>query len=389
MKQHRALYCAFDLFPTSKGASTHITHFANALFDAFGGGMLFTLGNHGYLEEEWEGNVQIKRFQRQIPNFLDRTKLYGQALYQEIQKMPELEIVHFRDIWSAQPILKAKRHYKTVFEVNSFPSVELPYRYPSLSKETLEKVKLIEKYCLEQSDVIVVPSELIQQRIVQNYGIDTNKISLIPNGATICEARFPKPLEEDYIIYFGAVQRWQGVDVLIKSMPYLLKMKLDLKLVICSSTRPRDSKLLRKLVNRLGLQENIIWYYQLNKVSLSQMLQHALISVAPLKEDARNIDQGCSPLKILESMAHQVPIIASDLQVTREIIQAGKEGLLVQPERPTELSRAIYLLLSDPSKQEELVQNAYRKIQSQYTWGIQIKKLQNVYYQLIEEEIIC
>ncbi|NME70947.1 glycosyltransferase family 4 protein [Flammeovirga aprica] len=389
MEKHRALYCAFDLFPTSKGAATHITHFANALFDFFGGGMLYTLGNQEYLSEEWEGNVQLKRMQQQIPNFWERTQYYGKLLYQEIQSMPELEVVHYRDIWSAQAVLKGEKRYKTVFEVNSFPSIELPYRYPLLSKASIDKIRKIEKYCLEESDMIVVPSLLIQERILQNYGIEKAKIIVIPNGANVNEADYPKIIDEDYIIYFGAVQKWQGVDILIKSMPYLLKMKPDLKLVICSSTRPKEAKLLHKVVSRLGLEENIQWFYQQSKEDLSQLLQHAMISVAPLKEDARNIEQGCSPLKILESMAHQVPVIASNLQVTREIIQHDHDGILLQSERPNELGRSIYLLLSDPAKRKELAKNAYQKIQSQYLWELQIQKLQNVYHELIEEETIC
>ncbi|MBD0404412.1 glycosyltransferase family 4 protein [Flammeovirga sp. EKP202] len=389
MKKHRALYCAFDLFPTSKGASTHITYFANALFDFFAGGMLFTLGNQEYLSEEWEGSVQLKRMQKQIPNFWKRTQYYANELYKEIQSLPILEVVHYRDIWSAQAVLRGERNYKTVFEVNSFPSVELPYRYPLLSKSSIEKIRNLEKLCLEKSDKIVVPSQLIQTRIIQNYGIEKQKIDVIPNGAEICELHYPKLIQEEYIIYFGAVQKWQGVDILLKSFPYLLKMKPDLKLVICCSTRPRESKLLQKLVRRLELEDHVIWKYQLSKQELSQWLQHALISVAPLKEDARNIEQGCSPLKILESMAHKVPVVASSLQVTQEIVTHDQDGILIQSERPRELGRSLYLLLSDPKKRELLSQNAFQKIQNQYTWAIQTQKLQNVYHQLIEENIVC
>jgi len=40
LRRPRALYAAFDRFPTRKGASTHIARFAPALFHAYGGGLL-------------------------------------------------------------------------------------------------------------------------------------------------------------------------------------------------------------------------------------------------------------------------------------------------------------------------------------------------------------
>ena len=42
-RRPRALYAAFDRFPTRKGASTHIARFAPALFEEYGGGLLYVV----------------------------------------------------------------------------------------------------------------------------------------------------------------------------------------------------------------------------------------------------------------------------------------------------------------------------------------------------------
>ena len=42
---HRALYTAFDVYPSAKGAATHIQHAAQTVFDMAGGGMLYVLGH--------------------------------------------------------------------------------------------------------------------------------------------------------------------------------------------------------------------------------------------------------------------------------------------------------------------------------------------------------
>ena len=43
----RALYAAFDRFPTRKGSGVHIARFSRALFDWAGGGVLYALGGSG------------------------------------------------------------------------------------------------------------------------------------------------------------------------------------------------------------------------------------------------------------------------------------------------------------------------------------------------------
>jgi glycosyltransferase involved in cell wall biosynthesis len=95
---------------------------------------------------------------------------------------------------------------------------------------------------------------------------------------------------------------------------------------------------------------------------------HATLSVAPLTECPRNLQQGCCPLKILESMAAGVPVVASDLPAVRELITDGVEGRLVRPDRPSELARTIRVLLQYPAHLQELGRRARERIARDYTW---------------------
>ena len=63
--------------------------------------------------------------------------------------------------------------------------------------------------------------------------------------------------------------------------------------------------------------------------------------VAPLARGDRNEVQGCSPLKIVESMAAGTAVVASDLPVARELVTPGRDGLLVAPGAPRALARAM------------------------------------------------
>ena len=70
--------------------------------------------------------------------------------------------------------------------------------------------------------------------------------------------------------------------------------------------------------------------------------------------------QGCAPLKILESMASGMPVVASDLPAVRELLADGEHGRLVAPDRPGELARAIRVLLDFPERRARLAANARR-----------------------------
>lgn len=364
---HRAVYAAFDLFPTSKGAATHISHMAKFLFEKYNGGLLLTLGNQYYPRQEVEEYIEIRRFSENIPNYLQRAQAFTNHVIDNISQLPTLEIVHFRDVWSGLGILQQERNYKALFEVNGLPSIELPYRYPGLLHGTLDKIQQMEAFCFEHSDHLIAPSQVIKEHLISR-GVPHNKIDVVTNAASPAPT-FEKvqELPERFILYFGAVQPWQGIDTLLKAFA-LLKDISPLKLVICCAGKPKLTKVYRKLSEKLGISDNIIWQYRIGKSELNTYIKEALLTVAPLKECSRNVEQGCSPLKIFESMACRTAVVASDLPVTREIIQNGITGKLVRPDRPQELSRAIRLMLEYPEQRKAIADAGYEQVSKKYNW---------------------
>ncbi len=384
---HKALYAAFDVYPSAKGAATHIYHNAQTLFDWKEGGWLSVVGNEKLLDYQQEGNVEITRFSEQIPNYLVRGQAYSQHLYDLLETQPRLEICHFRDHWSGVPVLMHKQHqnrsYQTVYEVNGLPSIELPYRYPALSARTLEKMKNLEQLCYQQADFVITPSEVIKNNLI-NLGVAQKKITVITNGAEVPNT-FGKPVHPPkgrYVIYFGALQPWQGFDVLLKAMVYLADYD-DLSLVVCASTKQKKARFYHKIVEKLGLTNRVIWQYQLPKRTLYDWVHGAEFSLAPLKECSRNLEQGCCPLKILESMAVGTPVVASDLPVVKEIISDASLGKLVRADRPAELARAMRILLDYPHLRQQMSEAGKAHIKAHFTWQQKRQELSAFYSRIV------
>lgn len=382
VQRPRALYAAFDRFPTRKGASTHIARFAPCLFEEHGGGLLYVVGDESLPAHQVEEDVEIVRFSRPFPNLLERAVAFGEHLARLLDEAEAgLEICHFRDPWSGVPILERPHRYATVFEVNALPSIELPYAFPSIAPRTLEKVRNAERFCLEAADRIVTPSRTTRDLLVSG-GIPASKVDVVPNGADPVPP-LPRPFEapDEYLIYFGALQPWQGVDTLLGAFARLADLE-TLRLVVCGSGRSRQARAAEKRAEKLGIAGRVLWRWELPSSELEPWLGNALLSVAPLRACSRNVEQGCAPLKILESLAAGVPVVASDLPPVREIVTDGVEGRLVAPDRPADLARAIRLLLHLPEHRARMSAAARERAARDFAWDRSLDLLKGVYRSL-------
>ncbi|TAF66639.1 MAG: glycosyltransferase family 1 protein [Cytophagales bacterium] len=384
---HKALFAAFDVYPSAKGAAIHIYHNAKALFEYKKGGILLVVGNEKLPTWQQEENIEIHRFQNQQQNYLQRTEQYMQWVSVHLSQQNNLEIAHFRDIWSGIPILlhqkKYQKNFHTIFEVNALTSIELPYRYPQILPITIHKIQQQEQFCLENATHIITPSNTIKQNIIEKYNLPPEKITVITNGADIPKT-FQKPthLPPKYLIYIGALQPWQGINTLFKAFQILQNHQPDLHLVICSAVKAKAAKPYKKIAEKLGISAKIIWQYQLRKKTLANYLKHAIASLAPLTECSRNITQGCCPIKILESMATATPIFASEMPATQEIITHQKNGILIRPDRPQQWARTLQEYIEQPQTLQKIAQNAKKHIEKYYTWQQKREELKKLYQNL-------
>lgn len=70
------------------------------------------------------------------------------------------------------------------------------------------------------------------------------------------------------------------------------------------------------------------------------------------------------PTVILESMAARIPVVATDVSGTRELVTDGITGLLVPPGEPRALADAIVQLLQHRELASSIAENAYGRVQN-------------------------
>lgn len=359
------MYAAFDRFPSCKGAAVHIDRFARALFDFAGSGLLYVVGDDDLPARQIEGAVEIVRFSPRIDNFLERTVAFAERLDALLDASAvSIEIAHYRDPWSGVPIVARPHSYRTIFEVNALPSIELQHAF-SVAPGTIAKIEALEDFVLQGSDDIVVPARVIRDHLMQR-GVEGSKITVIPNGADMHPpAPRPAGAPDRYLLYIGALQQWQGIETLLRAFARLRDLE-SLHLVICSSQQPKYAKEFVKLAERLELQR-IVWQFQLPTEILQGWLQHAMASLAPLTDCARNVAQGCSPLKILESMAAGLPVIATPVGAIPDVMTHGIHGFIVPPRDGKSIAAALVRLAGDREQLSWMSRACRKRVRAAYS----------------------
>ncbi|MBE7534894.1 MAG: glycosyltransferase family 4 protein [Anaerolineales bacterium] len=384
----RALYTAFDVVPSPKGASTHILHnirgLVNGQFDVH-----LVTPNDGVLptEDAIEGARVTRISQDLSQNFLARATHYGKAVLNHLVLHHEYDVVHYRNIWDGLAIAQNKKRfgYKTLFEVNGLPSIELKYHYPGLDADLLTKIKEQEIATLHLSDAIICPSNVTRDYIA-SLGLPLNLVTVISNGVSPSDfSASPLPSRADRIptlLYIGTLADWQGLEVVVKALPKILEQRA-VRLHIVGRGRSRQRKFLAKQIRKLGVEESVIVQPAVPHHEIPALIASADICVAPLGFNDRNVTQGACPIKVLEYMAGGRPLLASNLPIVRELAREDVDALLFSPNDPDDFAKQALALLDDFELSKRLADSASERALTKFTWHESQKKLLKVYGKLL------
>jgi glycosyltransferase involved in cell wall biosynthesis len=386
----KILYTAFDIVPSPKGASTHILHNIHGLVNADFDVHLIT-PNDGLLPtNDTIAGARVTRISQDASqNFLERAVHFGRAVLAHIAVHPDYDVVHFRNIWDGFHLAQNKKRlgYKTLFEVNGLPSIELKYHYPGLDSELLSKIKEQEIAALHLSDAIICPSRVTRDYIA-SLGLDRSLVTVIPNGVSASDFS-PTPLPArngrvPTLLYIGTLADWQGLDVVVKALPKILERR-DVHLQIVGRGRSRQRKMLAKQIRKLGIEEHVTVLPAVPHHEIPALIADADICIAPLGLNDRNVTQGACPIKLLEYMAAGRPLLASNMPIVRELIREDVDALLFSPNDPADLARQAVSLLDDFELSQRLAESASERALTKFTWRESQKKLVKVYEKLINE----
>jgi len=243
--------------------------------------------------------------------------------------------------------------------------------------------KKIDKMIIKRFDKITAPSGMILQELADT-GIDGNKLVLLRNcidterftGKTDTEKlKYEYNVREDTFIitYIGRLSKVKGVDYLLTAISQLPKDKF--KVIVTGSGEQSED--LKTMVSNLALEDSVI--FTGNREDIEIILKMSDVLVQP------SLSEGF-PLTILEAMYYNVPVIASNVGGIPEIIKNGETGILVKPENPEELRKAVLLLSENKILRDKLIKNSHEMVTENYLIEHYCHELGNIYRSLTEPE---
>lgn len=384
----RVLYTAFDIVPSPKGASTHILHNIRGLVNGQFEVHLLTPNDGVLPTEDVVEEARVTRISQDLSqNFLARAAHFGKAVFNHLVLHSDYAVVHYRNIWDGLAIAQYKNRfgYKTLFEVNGLPSIELKYHYPGLDADLLTKIKEQEIATLHLSDAIICPSSVTRDYIA-SLGLPLKRITVIPNGVSPSDfSSSPLPPRDGRIptlLYIGTLADWQGLEVVIKALPKILEQR-QVQLKIVGRGRSRQRKFLAKQIRKLGMEGSVIVQPAVPHHEIPALIAEADICIAPLGFNDRNVTQGACPIKVLEYMAGGRPLLASNLPIVRELAREDVDALLFSPNDSDDFAKQALTLLDDFELSKRLADSASERALTKFTWHESQKKLVKVYQKLL------
>lgn len=293
--------------------------------------------------------------------------------YRKIKKVLkefEPDVVHIHTIGHASPaILFALKNYPTLLTVHGpegFVKSLLVWCFPESyfrhGEHDLRDMRFMGKLRLwyhrlimeplytlgfRYIDTIISPSRYIQ-RLLHAEGRES---VLLPNGAQLFSYHEIKQHELTHtIVYAGRLEKYKGVDYLIRSLPNVLAQFPDTKLLIAGGGNERLT--LERLTLELGVGHAVTFCGYLDRHALEEIYAQAAVVVMP------SVGVEAFGLIGIEAMSVGRPVIATNVGGIPDWLVDGKTGFLVAPKNADAIGSAIIRLFSDENLLFEMMRQA-------------------------------
>ncbi len=235
-------------------------------------------------------------------------------------------------------------------------------------KDKLEKIRREEFRTYSRMNGILCITRGLAEKMKELFALQA-PMAVVPDGVNLSFfSAFPRRAKDKKVVYVGQLYPWKGTGTLVEAVPHLPGGELH----IVGGSEERIQSL-REKAARLGVAGRIVFHGQVSPQEVKAHLEDAAVAVLPLTQDLISASF-TSPLKLFEYMAARVPIVASDLPSTREVLTHGVNAILVPPGDPRALAESIRELLEDWALAERIAQKAFEDVQ-EYTWEKRAQKI--------------
>jgi glycosyltransferase involved in cell wall biosynthesis len=240
-------------------------------------------------------------------------------------------------------------------------------------------IKTIGKWTLKSADKIICYTEMEKDKLANMLKIDSEKISVIPNGVDT-DLFHPNPDIEKHsnqsnaitILWVGRFVRGKGVKYMIQAAKILIKEVPDLKILLVGDGPLKGE--IEGLIEKFDLKKNVIIKENISNENMPEVYQKSDICVLP------SLNEGV-PKTLLEAMACGKPVVISEFPHLADMTKNA--GLMFPKGDVHALVDNIIRLIRDKELAKELGNSGRKKIVEEHSWENTVLKTIEFYEEVV------
>jgi glycosyltransferase involved in cell wall biosynthesis len=238
----------------------------------------------------------------------------------------------------------------------------------------------VERLSLSNANRIITVSKSLRREMLRR-GWSRKRVVAIANGVA----------EQDPIFAIDRVERSQwtlgmvalirprkGIEVLLQAFRDVWHRHPETRLdVIGGFETPEYETQVRDLTRQLGLESAVRWKGFTRDVTGALREMDALVLPSLFGEGM--------PMVVLEALAVGLPVVATRVEGTPEVVRDGREGYLAQPADPTSLAQSIEKLFADRHAWCRISQQAWSRHRESFSDVRMAERVARTYQDVLRE----
>jgi glycosyltransferase involved in cell wall biosynthesis len=262
----------------------------------------------------------------------------------------------------------------SIYEMRGLWHYSRSARIPGFDRsERFEYEDAMERHAAASADHVIAISEALREHLVSKWGIDSAKISVVPNAVDV---ELFAPVERDHALraklklsdhfvvgFVGSLTAYEGLEDLVKAVSMIEGNPRCGLVVVGDGPILSD---LKDLARALGCVDRVKF---VGRVKFSEVKRYySCFDACAYPRKDLPVCRHVPPLKPLEAMAMGIPVVVSALRPLLEMVQGGVTGLKCEPGSPESLAAAIRELRDSADLRRRVGDNGQSWVRNERAW---------------------